>query len=56
MYLNIRLEIFSAIIVVVPLIVPIAEQFEVNQIHLAVIFLTNLEIGYIRIWIMKMNH
>src|SRR5690606_39595792 len=41
------MDIFSAIIVVVPLIVPIAEQFGVNPLHLAIIFLTNLEIGYI---------
>lgn len=41
------MDIFSAIIVVVPLILPIAESFDVHPIHLAVIFLTNLEIGYI---------
>lgn len=41
------MDIFSAIIVVVPLILPIAEQFGVNPLHLAIIFLTNLEIGYI---------
>lgn len=41
------MDIFSAIIVVVPLILPIAEQFGVSPLHLAIIFLTNLEIGYI---------
>jgi len=41
------MDIFSAIIVVVPLIIPIAEQFGVNPYHLAIVFLTNLEIGYI---------
>jgi C4-dicarboxylate transporter DctM subunit len=41
------MDIFSAIIVVVPLILPIAEQFNVDPIHLAIVFLTNLEIGYI---------
>lgn len=41
------MDIFSAIIVVVPLIIPIAEQFGVNPLHLAIVFLTNLEIGYI---------
>lgn len=40
------MDIFSAIIVVVPLIVPIAASFEVNMVHLGIIFLTNLEIGY----------
>ena len=41
------MDIFSAIIVVVPLIVPIANEFGVHPVHLAIIFLTNLEIGYI---------
>ena len=41
------MDIFSAIIVVVPLITPIAEEFGVDGLHLAIIFLTNLEIGYI---------
>lgn len=41
------MDIFSAIIVVVPLIAPIAQEFGVNPLHLGVIFLTNLEIGYI---------
>ncbi len=41
------MDIFSAIIVVVPLIVPIAAEFNVNPIHLAIVFLTNLEIGYL---------
>jgi tripartite ATP-independent transporter DctM subunit len=41
------MDIFSAIIVVVPLIVPIAAEFNVHPVHLAMIFLTNLEIGYI---------
>jgi len=41
------MDIFSATIVVVPLIVPIAKEFGVNPLHLGIIFLTNLEIGYI---------
>ncbi|MBC98908.1 MAG: C4-dicarboxylate ABC transporter [Halobacteriovoraceae bacterium] len=41
------MDIFSAIIVVVPLITPIAAEFGVDPLHLAIIFLTNLEIGYI---------
>jgi len=41
------MDIFSAIIVVVPLITPIAAEFGVHPVHLAIIFLTNLEIGYI---------
>jgi C4-dicarboxylate transporter DctM subunit len=40
------IEIFSAIIVVVPLIVPIATQYGIDAVHLGIIFLLNLEIGY----------
>ncbi|MEK9630129.1 MAG: TRAP transporter large permease subunit [Nitrospinota bacterium] len=40
------MDIFSAIIVVVPLIIPIAKSFDINMIHLGIIFLSNLEIGY----------
>ena len=39
-------EIFSAIIIVVPIIVPIAAQYGIDPIHLGVLFLLNLEIGY----------
>lgn len=41
------LDIFTAIVVVVPIITPIAAEFGVDPIHLAIIFLTNLEIGYL---------
>lgn len=41
------MDIFSAIIVVVPIIMPIAKNYGVDPIHLAMIFLTNLEIGYL---------
>ncbi|MBP9680708.1 MAG: TRAP transporter large permease subunit [Bacteriovorax sp.] len=41
------MDIFSAIIVVVPLIIPVALDFGVDPVHLAIIFLTNLEIGYL---------
>jgi tripartite ATP-independent transporter DctM subunit len=41
------MDIFSAIIVVLPLIMPIANKYGVHPIHLAMIFLTNLEIGYL---------
>ena len=40
------MDIFSAIIVVVPLILPLATRYGVDPIHLGVIFLANLEIGY----------
>jgi tripartite ATP-independent transporter DctM subunit len=41
------MDIFSAIVVVVPLIVPIANHFDMNPYHLGAIFLLNLEIGYL---------
>ena len=40
------MDIFSAILVVVPLIAPVALGFGVDPYHLAIIFLVNLEIGY----------
>ena len=40
------MDIFSATLVVVPLIGPVAQEFGVDPYHLAVIFLVNLEIGY----------
>jgi tripartite ATP-independent transporter DctM subunit len=41
------MDIFSAIIVVVPLITPIALGYGIDPVHLGIIFLTNLEIGYL---------
>jgi C4-dicarboxylate transporter DctM subunit len=40
------MDIFSAILVVVPLIVPLADRFGIDPVHLGVIFLANLGIGY----------
>ena len=40
------MDIFSAIIVVVPLILPIATRYGIDPVHLGIIFLANLEIGY----------
>ena len=37
--------IFSALVVVVPLLGPIAQAYGIDPIHLGIIFLTNLEIG-----------
>jgi TRAP-type C4-dicarboxylate transport system permease large subunit len=41
------IEIFSAIIVVAPLIVPVAMAFDVDPVHLGVIMLASLELGYL---------
>lgn len=40
------MDIFSAIVVVVPLILPLAYRYGVDPVHLGIIFLANLEIGY----------
>jgi C4-dicarboxylate transporter DctM subunit len=40
------LDIFSALVLIVPLILPIAIGYDIDPIHLGVIFLTNLQIGY----------
>ncbi len=41
------LDIFSAITVVVPLIIPLGVAYGVNPVHLGIIFLANLELGYL---------
>ena len=41
------LDIFSAVVLVVPLIMPIAAQYDVNQIHLGIIFLASMQLGYL---------
>jgi tripartite ATP-independent transporter DctM subunit len=41
------MDIFSAIVVVVPLILPLAQRFGVDPVHLGIVFLANLEIGYL---------
>jgi C4-dicarboxylate transporter DctM subunit len=40
-------DIYSAIVVLAPLIVPMAAAFGVHPVHLGVIFLANLELGYL---------
>lgn len=40
------MDIFSAILVVVPLIIPLGEAFGLHPVHLAIIFIANLELGY----------
>ncbi len=41
------MNIFSAIVVVVPIIAPMAAVFDVDPVHLGIIFLANLELGYL---------
>ena len=41
------MDIFSAIMVVVPLILPLGAIFDIHPVHLGIIFLANLELGYL---------
>ena len=41
------MDIFSALVVIVPLIIPIAQVFGVHPVHLGIIFVANLELGYL---------
>ena len=41
------MDIFSAIVVVVPLISEIGAAYEVDPVHLGIIFIANLELGYL---------
>jgi len=41
------MDIYSAILVVVPLIIPLGNLFHIHPVHLGVIFLANLELGYL---------
>ena len=41
------MDIFSAIVVVVPLILPLADAYGVDSVHLGIIFVANLELGFL---------
>jgi tripartite ATP-independent transporter DctM subunit len=40
-------DIFSAILVIVPLLTPLARHYGIEPVHLGVVFLTNMELGYL---------
>lgn len=40
------LDIFSAIVLIIPLLLPVALGFNVHPVHLGMIFLANMQIGY----------
>ncbi|MDP8223053.1 MAG: TRAP transporter large permease subunit [Candidatus Lernaella stagnicola] len=44
--LGMILDIFSAIVLIVPLILPIATSYGVDPVHLGIIILANMQIGY----------
>jgi tripartite ATP-independent transporter DctM subunit len=41
------LDIFSAIVLVVPLILPLAANYEVHPVHLGIVFLATMQLGYL---------
>ena len=41
------MDIFSATVVVVPLIIPLGAAFDIHPVHLGIIFIANLELGYL---------
>ena len=45
--LGMMLDIFSALVIVVPIILPIANGYGIHPVHLGIIFLANMQIGYI---------
>jgi len=40
------LEIFSALVLIVPLLLPVALGYDIHPVHLGIIFLANMQIGY----------
>jgi C4-dicarboxylate transporter, DctM subunit len=44
--LGMMLDIFSAIVIVIPLILPMAVGYGIDPVHLGIIFLANMQIGY----------
>lgn len=41
------LDIFSALVLMVPLILPVAVSYGIDPVHLGIIFLANMQIGYL---------
>ena len=40
------LDVYSALVIIAPLLIPVAQGYGLNLFHLGIIFLTNLQIGY----------
>ena len=40
------LDIFSAIVIMVPIILPVAAAYGIHPVHLGIVFLANMQIGY----------
>lgn len=44
--LGMFLDIFAALVIIVPIILPIAVGYEIHPVHLGIVFLANMQIGY----------
>ncbi len=44
--LGMMLDIFSALVIIVPIILPIAVNYGIHPVHLGIIFLANMQLGY----------
>lgn len=44
--LGMMLDIFSALVIIIPIILPIAVNYGIHPIHLGVVFLANMQLGY----------
>ena len=47
LFVGCMMDIFSAIIVIVPLVAPLGLHFGVDPVHLAIIIIANLELGFL---------
>ncbi len=46
LFLGMMLDIFSAMVIMVPLLLPIATGYQIHPLHLGIIFLANMQLGY----------
>ncbi|MBW1945049.1 MAG: TRAP transporter large permease subunit, partial [Deltaproteobacteria bacterium] len=44
--LGMMLDIFSALVIIVPIIVPVAMNYGIHPVHLGIVFLANMQLGY----------
>ncbi|WP_455205348.1 TRAP transporter large permease [Kaarinaea lacus] len=44
--LGMMLDIFSALVIIIPIILPIAINYGIHPIHLGIVFLANMQLGY----------
>jgi C4-dicarboxylate transporter DctM subunit len=45
--LGMMLDIFSALVIIIPIILPVALSYGIHPVHLGILFLANMQLGYI---------